>query len=289
MLISSDNTEWVSWPLGVFVLETPQRVVTGSDVATWEVQGYDLLQVLNTPLGASYTLAAGTAIIPAVEALIVGAGETSSIDQTAVATTAATTVSFNFLEEAWTVLTVCNALLDQIGYRAIHADRNGVFRSAPYRSPDQLPSVWAFDTSSSTTTVGEVRTHLADYFNTPNEIVGINDSLESAIPVEGAGIYTLSNDADGPTSKASRGRTIRQIIKGQYASQASLETAVTKSMDSAKRITDIIEITTSPNPTFGHFNAVSLRDDGIPVNGRFLLQSWSLPFGGDMSITLRGV
>jgi hypothetical protein len=46
----------------------------------------------------------------------------------------------------------------------------------------------------------------------------------------------------------------------------------------------------SPNPIHGHFDVVNLRDDAIPVNGRFVVTDWSLPLSGeDMSLSLRAV
>lgn len=290
-LVAAVEPTFYRFPLGVFVLTTPELAV-GDDTPTFSVQGYDLLQVLDTPYGRTYTLEAGGAVIAAVEALITAAGETSSIDQTAAATVAAGTMSYNVLDtEDWSTLRICNDLLESIGYRALYADAQGVFRSEPYRSPADLPVVWSYNADSSTTTVGEWRTSLADYFNAANVVIGVNDDPEAAaVPVEGAGIYTLQNAADGPTSIAERGREIRRVIRGTFADQAALETAVTAALDVEKRVTAMVEVTVSPNPIHSHFDVVNYRDDSLAVNGRYLVQSWSLPLdGSDMSLTLRAV
>jgi hypothetical protein len=134
LTLSSDGVSWVLWPLGVFVLTTPETEVSESP-RVFEVQGYDKLQVLDTPLSSTYSLAAGDPVIAAVEALIAAAGETSiNIDQTAAATVAAGTQTYSILDEEWTTLRVCNDLLDSIGYRGLWCDENGAYRSEPYRS-----------------------------------------------------------------------------------------------------------------------------------------------------------
>ena len=287
-LLSVDGADWTRFPLGVFLTSTPQRNVT-EGTPTWVVQGYDLIQILSTPIGSSITLATGDTILAAAEALIAGLGETTAFDQTAATTVAAATTTWSFLDEEWTLINVVNAMLDQIGYTPCWVDRYGVFRSGPYRSPSDRPSVWTFNTSSSTTTVSLERSTILDYFNAPNEVLGVNTATELDVPTVGnGGLYTLTNPADGPTSIAARGRTIRRIIKGQYADAAALITAVTAELDAAKRVTTVIECKVSPNPVLGHNTVVTYIDAAIPVNAKHIVERWRLPLDGqDMEMTLR--
>ena len=289
LLLSTDGDDWTRFPLGVFLTTTPNHKITEA-TPTWDVQGYDLLELLSNPLGASITLAGGDTVLSTVEALVTGAGGTTGFDQTAAATTAAATTSWSFLEGSETTLTVCNAMLAQIGYEPIWVDRDGTFKSAPYKSPADRASVWSFNTSSSTTTVASERTATADMWRAANEILGINTSPELTTPVIGNGITVLTNDADGPTSVAARGRTIRKIMQGQYVSQAALETAVLQAMNIEKRVATKVQCRVSPNPTLSHNSVVSYRDDAIPVNGSHIVERWSLPLdGGDMTLDLRQV
>lgn len=276
------------WNLGVFLLDTPERVI-GESPQTWDVEGYDKLDVLNTPHGSTYTISAGDPILAAVEALIAGAGEAKvDIDQTEAAATAPGERVFSVIDD-WSTLGICNELLSMVGYRALSVDRDGWFRSEPYRSPDELATVWTYSADSSTTSVVEDRTAIEDYYGAANVVFGINDEVDT--PVDGAGLYTLTNPADGPTSIAGRGgRVIRRRVQGSYASQDALITAVTAALDAEKRVAGYLELGVSPNPVHGHFDVVRYVDAAVPADGRYVVTDWSLPLDGtDMRLSLRSV
>ena len=292
LLLSSNGSDWYRWSMGVFVPSVPTRQL-GDTPVTYDVDCMDKLDILNTPHGSTYSLDAGDPILAAVAALITGAGETKiNIDQTASATVAASQMTFSLLEEQFTTLGICNKLLDAVGYRGLWCDPDGYYRSAPYRAPSELGSVFALSADSATTTVGQYRTYESDYWQAANVVVGINDDLGDAIPVAGNGIYTATNQADGPTSINARGgRTIRRIVSGTYADQAALVVATDGALDTEKRVANTVELTVSPNPLLRtHFSVVGFRDDAVPVNGNHLITAWSCPLdGSDMSVSLRAV
>ena len=289
---------WYRFNLGVFLLSTPQRD-SASTPPLWSVDCYSKLKVLSTPYGSSYTIAAGANVVEAVEALIVEAGETK-VNITPSSAVQLSVRSFSLgrsdnddgSAQEWTALGICNALLNSIGYRALTDDEEGFFVSVPYQAPDQLGPMASYSADSPTTTVGEDRTAVADFFDAANVVIGINTDLgQDAIPVPDNGIATRSNAADGPTSIAGRGDTeYRRIISGSFASQDALVTAVESALNDEKRITTRVEIMVSPNPAHGHFDVVNYRDDQLSVNGRFLVTDWDLPLnGGDMRLSLREV
>jgi hypothetical protein len=290
LLLSSDGTTHYRWNLGVFLPSVPERQVSTTP-ATWTVAAFDKLEVLNTPYGSAYSLAASTAILPAIEALITAAGESKiRLDQTAVATVTSGVRAFSLVDD-WSTLGIVNDLLGSIGYEALSVDADGWFRAAPYRSPEDRSTVWAYDADSSTTTVAEERSSIADYWQAANVIVAISDEPDSTLPAIGAGIYTVTNMSDGPTSVDARGgRYIRRVIRGTYATQAALESAATEALGAEKRVANYVTLSVSPNPIHGHFDVVALTDSEIPVNGRFLVTNWELPLdGSDMSLSLRSV
>lgn len=290
MNVSSDGVTWYRQNLGVFLPSTPDRVV-GEIPAVYAVECFDKLDVLNTPHGSTYSLASGASIITAVEGLITGAGEAKvAIDQTSILVTASADMVFPLTDNA-TTLQVCNDLLESIGYRALRVDREGWFRSIPYLSPTDLPTVWTYDADSVSTTVGGSRAAISDYYQAANQIVGINDDPVNAIPTNGAGLYTLTNQSDGLTSVDGRGgRTIRRMVRGTYSSQGALETAVLRVLDSESRVARLFELSVSPNPVHGHYDVVSYTDSSVPVDGRMLVTAWEMPLdGSDMRLSLRGV
>ena len=288
LLLSSDDTTWYRWPLGVFLPSVPECQV-GESPQVWDVACMDKLDVLNTPYGSSYSLAVSSNVIDAVEALITAAGETSFAFEPSTAVTPALR-AYSIVDD-WTTLTIINDLLESIGFRALWVDANGTYRSGPYVAPESLPSMWTYSTDSETTTVAEERVSIRDYYNAANVVVGIRDTPEDDIPITGDGIYTATNQSDGLTSIDARGgRTIRKVIRGDFIDHAALVVAVDAALDSEKRVANYVTMATSPNPLHGHFDAITLTDSAIPVNGRFLVTDWELPLdGSDMSLSLRAV
>lgn len=296
ILLSSDAVTFYRWNLGVFLLSTPDRQVSVTP-PVWTVSGFDKLDVLNTPHGQSYALAAGEVVLDAVSALIVAAGESKvRLDATAAAVTTPSARVFPMSggEDSGdtTTLNIINQLLSSIGYRSLWVDRDGWYRSEPYRSPAELPSVWSYSADSATTMVSQERVQSADFYDAANVVVAVNDDPEaSSIPMEGDGMFTLSNQSDGPTSIDGRGgREIRRVLRGQYTSQSALESAARQSMDAQKRLTTYVHLSASPNPIHGHFDAVNYSDAALSVNGRYLVTDWDLPLdGSDMSLSLKAV
>lgn len=288
VLLSNDGETWYRWNEGVFLLPTPQRSV-GVTPITYDIEGYDKLQVLDTPHGSTYTVASSATIIPAVEALIVAAGESKiQIDQAAATITAPSDQVYSIVD-SWKTLGIINDLLDSIGYRALWVDPDGYYRSEPYRAPSELPTTQRYTADDArATTVGGVRTATADYFGAANVVVGINDDLSVVAPTEGAGIKTATNQSDGPTSIDGRGgQIIRREIRGAFASQAALVTATERALEEEKLVYTYLDIEVSPNPTHGHFDVVRYTDAEIPVDGRFLVTEWTLPLDGNSRMSLK--
>lgn len=290
LLVAAPDSPWYRFDLGVFVLSTP-AINVGETPAVYRVDGFDKLDVLNSPIGSTMTVPAGASILAAVADMINSAGESKvAIDQTAAAEVTVDARVFSIVDD-WTTLSACNSLLDSVGYRALSVDRRGWYRSEPYRPPSELGAVWSYSADSESTTVLEDRTSSSDFYRAANVVVAINDSIGDDLPEEGAGIKTASNPADGPTSIAGRGgRQIVRIVRGSFSSQEAVEAAAQSALDAEKRVANLIRVGVSPNPVHDHFDVVNYRDDGIPVSGRFLVTDWSLPLdGSDMTLELRAV
>ena len=115
LLLSSDGDTWYRWNLGVYLMSTPERAV-GESPSVWDVECFDKLDVLNTPYGSSYSLAASSNIVDAVTAIITAAGESKvAIEPSSEVSTSERVMS---IVDDWTALTICNDLLGSIGYRA---------------------------------------------------------------------------------------------------------------------------------------------------------------------------
>lgn len=288
LLVSADNDTFYRWNLGVFLLSTPQAQV-GEEPRVYQVDGFDKLDVLNTPYGSSYSLAASANVVDAVTAIITAAGETRvSIEPSTEVSSSARVMS---IVDDWTTLQICNELLNSIGHRSLYVDRDGIYRSEPYRAPGDMPTVWTYSADSATSTVTQDRSTEADFHQAANVVVVISDAIDATVPSEGAGMVTVENAADGPTSIEGRGgRVIRRVERGTYATQAAIVTAANRLLNNEKRVASYVDIGASANPVHGHYDVVRYIDSAVSLDARFLVTNWTLPLdGSDMALSLRGV
>lgn len=276
-----------TWYLGVYVLTTPERRA-GESPQTYAVQGYDLLHILTAPYGSTYALASGAVVLTAIGTLLTAAGGTNALSQAAIASTLPAAKVWP-LDDKVTTLSIINELLAIIGYESLWVDRDGRWRADPLVADAVKSPVWAYDADSATTTVGEDRAEQADYFAAPNRWVFVNDDA-ATLPTEGAGIYTVSNAADGPTSIAARGRTINRVVHLKAANQTALVTQADIIVAADKRVARTVELTAAPNPTHWHNEVVTFTDPALGASGTWKVTGWTLPLdGGDMSLSLEAV
>ena len=250
---------------------------------TFDAAGYDILQALDTPVGESYAVDAGTGYLAAVETILLANGYTKyRIDQTSTATVLPSAKVWPITGTTpATWLTVVNDLLAAIGYQGIWSDWDGQLIVQPYENPRDRPAEWLYDTGSLTSMLMPERSRIRDYFAAPNRWVAIrNNNIDSTPPVEGDGIYTYVNQADGDTSVEARGRTITSVLSFDAADQASLVQQATLTIGADMRLKTTIEASTSPNPLHWHFDRLTVDD---PDNGGWfdaLGTQWTLPLDG---------
>jgi hypothetical protein len=273
---AAGNTQ--TWALGVYLPETPRRVA-GEFPQTYLAEGYDKLVVLNTPIGVTYSLLSGATYVTAVEELLEAAGETHyNIDQSSTLTLPSDRTWP--IDEQHTFLSVINELLSAIGYRGLWVDRNGYYRSVPYVAPSLRAPIWDYDTGAIDTIMHDGAVEESDLFTVPNRWVFIRDDPTQDLPTDGAGIYTVTNAADGPGSIAERGRIITRIVRMEAANQASLETQGSALVERDRQSLIHLDWVTSPNPLHWHAETVRVTATELGLTtALFSEQAWSLAFG----------
>lgn len=271
--------------LGAYFPSTPVHEADTMPMVN-AVQGYDILLALTSPVGEAYAVDQGAAYLATVETILLAQGfaaGTYLIDQTrsdAVLPTARVWP----IDERNTWLIVVNDLLGSIGYAGIWSDWDGRLRCAPYQNPRDRAPEWLYDLNPNTGTVTLKRTIERDWFFAPNRWVGIrNNDVDAAAPVEGNGIYTYTNQHDGPTSVEDRGgRVITRILPLDAADQASLVAQVERTIDADLRLKSTVATGTGCNPLHWHFDLVTVNDPciGSPFTDA-LVTEWTLPLNGD--------
>lgn len=286
-MVLSDGVVSARFDLGVFVLTTPQRPV-GETPTTFDVQGYDLLYLLQQPVGDTYVVESGTTYLQAVRDAVTASGAGSSVllDGTGQDTPLPGDLVWCLSDsEPASWLRVVNDLLAAIGYRGVWCDESGAFRSEPYRDPAVRPVEWVYDAGAATI-LGADRVETNDVWSAPNWWRFVRKDMTTQ-PVEGAGIYTVQNASTGASSQASVGRVVRAAT--QYldaADQASLTAQGDRIVATDMAVTRLVEGTTGPFPIAGHFDVALLDDPQLGGRVKVQARSWSMPLdGGDLTVT----
>jgi hypothetical protein len=273
--------------LGVYVLTTPDTK-RGEEPPTWDVQGYDLLHLLQDGPGDTYVATAGTTYLQAVRDVVTasGVGATLRLDGTGQDTTLPRDRVWA-LPVAASWLTIINDLLREIGYIGVYANAEGELRSRPFAAVDQAASEWTLDTADpATNIVGEERVVSEDVWGRPNWWRFVRQQLAYQ-PVEGDGLYTVQNADDGATSQNALGRTVRRLHYLDAPDQASLVAQGDRIVAEDRQVTRRIDLTIDPLPAMGHRDVFTLIDGG--TTEKAVASGWTLPLDGSPGrLTLGG-
>lgn len=271
-----------TWPLGVYLLTTPETVL-GSTPITYEVSGYDRLHLLQHPVGDTYVVTTGTAYLAAVRTAITASGATPTtvlLDGTAEAKVLPAPMVW-VLDPAdpTSYLRVINDLLAAVGYRGLYADANGVYCSEPYQSPLVKPPTWTLDLSDQRTViVAEERTLKTDRFTETNWWRFIRKGMDAA-PVEGTGLYTVDLSDSGTKIKSV------QLINA--ADQTALEAIGDAIVQTARQVVQTLMLETGPLPLLGHFDVFIYRAPSDIGELRVQARSHRIPLeGGNVDLVL---
>jgi hypothetical protein len=291
-MLLSDGQRSARFNVGVFALTTPERQV-GELPETFAVQGFDRLYLLNRPIGDTYTVAAGMEYLTAIRQVITDAGLSGVLlDGSAQGVTLPQPMVWPLVSQPSgedddtgpaTWLRVVNDLLAAVNYRALWADENGTFRGTPYRPPAERAVEFTFDADSGTTLLGEQRTAVEDVWAIPNQWVFIRTNMPGdppAEPVDGDGIYRVTNTSDGPTSVDARGLVWPRLYEYRAASQAALVGLGDRRVALDRAVTTRFEVSVGPFPPFGHADIYRYRDAAAGVDRKVQAVRVSLDLTG---------
>ncbi|MET0461103.1 MAG: hypothetical protein ABW195_17765 [Ilumatobacteraceae bacterium] len=276
----SDGTTTFRFNLGAYYTSSPQENLD-EQPTKYAVTCYDILSVLDDPVGDAYSVAEGTPYLEAIESILMSRGIVRyMIDQSAAGLTLTSDKAWEPSDQL-TWLTIVNDLLAAIGYAGIWSDWDGVLRCHSYQSPRERAPEWTYDVEPGTSMLG-TRTKLRDFYKVPNVwIFTKRNDTDGPQPVEGDGRYTYINQSDGDTSIDGRGRTITRPVQVDAADQASLVAAATRIIDADLSIPSKVDLTTFPNPLHWHFDVVQLIDPAVGPPTPVLVTAWTLPLNGD--------
>lgn len=267
--------------LGAYLTSSPQTEL-GENPVTHEVDGYDIIHVLNQPVGEAFVVADGTGYLAAIETILTTQGITKyQIDQTNAGLVLESSKVWPF-DDNTTWLNIINDLCDAVGYQGIWSDWDGLLRVQQYIAPTDRATEWLYTSDEATSMLAPKRVITRDLFDAPNRWVyyWAKDPSE-AQPVEGAGIYTYVNDSTGITSVEARGRVISaKPERIDVADQSSLVAAAQQRIEADLRLKTVVEVETFPNLASWHFDRVTIADTALGPIADALAVRWTLPLSG---------
>jgi hypothetical protein len=274
-------TSTMRFNMGVFYTDTPEEDL--SEVpSTFDVTGYDILSILDDPVGDSYTVDINVSPLARVEEILLARGVTQyqiAQDQASVLLTSPMVWT---VDENATWLTTVNRLLAYVGYQGIWSDWNGVLRAQTYTSPTDRPTEWVMSADVSDTILTQRRRRRRDFYDAPNRWVFYRaNNTDDVAPVDGAGRYEFINANVGDTSVEGRGgRTITKVESVDVADQFSLVTAAQRTIDADMQIPTKFVIETAPFPLAWHFDKYTVVDPDLGAALDVMGSSWSLNLDG---------
>jgi len=275
-LLQMPDKRSVEFPLGVFLLSTPQQEYENNQKYR-NIDAYDKLQILiDDGFTARYVADEGDNIVQEVINILNGAGITK-INIDATEKILPTWLSW---DPDVTRLEVVNELLGIINYEPIYVDEYGYFTSRPYRNPSQRSAEYEYMTDEWSVITPGAKANI-DYFEVPNQWVGVVSEPDK-VPLT----YTHENtNEESPTSIPNRGRTITKYVDVDAVDLESLKGIVEKKAYKDSQVYTEMEFSTAIMPFHSYNDVYWLRHDKLGVNAKFQEVSWSMSFklGGEMS------
>lgn len=269
------ETGMLVYPLGVFLMSSPQRQAQGGAVKR-TVECYDKMQILNDDrFDTRYTVPAGTSYTAAVANIVLSAG----INMVNIAPSQLETVTALEFPIGTSKLAACNELLAAINYYPLYADSYGVVRSKAYELPDGR-SIDAFYATDKASIIQPGAQEELDIFGAPNKIVRYLENAERQFMISSV----TNDDPNSKLSTVSRGRVITDIASvSDIANQGSLDAYVARVMAESKVYQKIVfETLNMPNHEYN--DCLYIEDKELDIAGKYTEISWEMDLwtGGRM-------
>lgn len=273
----------VEFPLGVFILASPERVDEDSGIRR-NIEAYDLSLILvEDKVTDMYTVTAGTNYKTAIVELLQSAG----IKDYAIEDINKTVPRDLQFEVGTSKYAIINSLATNINYTPILVDVNGTFTCRPYVLPQDRAVDYVYDDSELSIIMRGVTEEL-DTFNIPNRWIIVRTNSEEA-PLRS--VYTNTNP-ESPTSTVNRGRVIADYREIEdIADQSALDAYTKRIAGNASQIFGKSKFTTALMPMHDYHDVLQLKYSKLGINDRYTETAWNMKLqaGGEMTHEIRKV
>lgn len=273
---------WAEWPLGVFVLSTPERLTEKKSV-TREIEAYDLNHVLKSGgIRERLYFRAGTRYTDAVLNVLSQAGI-----QRANVTGAVDIMRADHeysIGTSW--LDIINDLLAAINYTPIHPDENGIFEAYRMRDVELADIQFNYTTRKDSIILPGARAQ-TDYFNVPNVFIAYVSSPD--LPAMHS-VYE-NNDPTSPYSTKNRQIVVEKRALTDISTQRELDAYVRRWALDATASPHDVSFPTGLMPMHGFQDVYQFDHERLGVNEIFKETAWDMDLvaGGVMNHVARMV
>lgn len=274
---------WAEWPLGVFLLTTPEREVDIAGVNSREIEAYDQTIVVQEDTTTDrYFISANALIHEAIVELLMNTLGINSWN--VIPSTARLPVGLDW-DPGTPKYTIINDLCALMNYNSIWFNGNGVAQVTPYALPSARPSEFDYLTNDVSVILPDA-TQTLDLYKQPNRWVLIVSEADRP-PLRSE----VSNTSiTSPTSIPNRGRTITSVTTDEVAvSQAVLDAKAQRVKEEAAMVFEEIGFESGLMPFHDHLDIYNFWYNDMVVTGKFVEVRWAfdLQQGAKMKHTIR--
>ena len=276
-------SNWISYPLGVFVLSTPKRVEINDQVYR-DVDAYDGLVILKEDkFTERYTVTVGMKYTDAMVQILQSAGITKyNIEDSNKVLPA---------DKDWKIGTEkirgVNDLAAAINHTPFWVDEYGYYTCTGYTSPSDKPIDYEYANNEISVTYNGMEEEL-DLFSVPNSFTLVLSDTEREPLIASK----ENNNLDSPTSIPNRGRQIVDYREVQdVADQETLDAKVNRIANNASQIYGHVEFETAIMPFHSYQDVIQIRNSTLGIDGKYAETAWSfdLEVGSTMKHAVRKV
>jgi len=271
-----------SWPLGVFILSSPSRVIRSAGEHR-KVEAYDQrLILLEDREEDRYVITSGTNFVTAINTILDSAGVT---EHAIIATDKMLPASRDW-KAGTPKLRIINDLLGSINYSPLNFSSAGIALSRPYQRPSERAPGYEYAATDDSILSPDLSIEL-DSFGVANKWVA---TVSEADRLPLTSVYT-NVEPSSPTSTVSRGRTIVDFRSVDAADQESLDAIVARIAFEASQLYEKVELETALMPHHENNEVVQVTYPRAGISAKYTEHKWSLPLqaGAGMKHTLRRV
>ncbi|WP_144518562.1 hypothetical protein [Bacillus thuringiensis] len=281
MEVEMPDGNWLEFPLGVFLLNSPTRSDQVKGVYR-DIEAYDQLVILQEDKTLWNRTFWGYPHEEVADLL-----ESLGFNRKFISIPPTTKSSVWNFSMGTPIIDIINKMLDTAGYTPLWVDANGVFRSQPYVLPTDRPVEYTYQDDELSVTYNGMNEEL-DLFNTANYVIVVQSNVEKA-PLWKA---RANNDPLSPLSTVSTGRRIvdyREV--DNLETQEDVDTYAQRILQETTMAYQKIQFNTALMPFHEYQDCIRVRYSELDIDDRYIETSWKmqLKVGGEMEHEARKV